>query len=112
MNTNKIFKLSSGEIFWLIEPMGGCIATGKITIDGEMVNYMFRDEPGFEKDSGWRFFSRTEDKEYVNDPGNMMVFAVNTIANYDRAIIPYLKLPEGAELERIRGTDLFQIITG
>lgn len=112
INPNKKFKLNSGEIFWLTEPIGVCIATGKITIDGEMVNYMFRDEPGFEKDSGWRFFSRTEDQEYVTDPGNMMVYFVNTIANYDRAIIPYLKLPVGTELERVSGTDLFQIIPG
>ncbi len=40
-----------------------------------------------------------------------MIYNVNTIANYDKAIIPYLNLPFGTELERIQGTDKFQIIT-
>jgi len=39
-----------------------------------------------------------------------MVYAVNTIANYDPAIIPYLDLPYGTELERIEGTDYFNIV--
>jgi hypothetical protein len=110
MKANKKFKLRA--VSALIDPMGGCIATGKITIDEEMVNYMFRDEPGFEKDSGWRFFSRTEDQEYVDDPGNMRVYDVNTIANFDKTIIPYLKLPVGTGLERVKGTDLFHLIPG
>jgi hypothetical protein len=37
---------------------------------------------------------------------------VNTIANYDRAIIPYLNLPIGIQLERIHNKDAFQIIPG
>ena len=40
-----------------------------------------------------------------------MIYNVNTIANYDRAIIPYLDLPFGTELERIENTDKFEIIT-
>jgi hypothetical protein len=40
-----------------------------------------------------------------------MIYNVNTIANYDKAIIPYLDHPIGTELERIQDTDEFQIIT-
>jgi len=58
------------------------------------------------------FFSGTEDQEYVDDPNNIMIYDVNTIANYDEAIIPYLHLPIGTELERIEGTNQFQIICG
>ena len=112
MATNKNFKLTAEEIVKLIEPMGGCIATDKITVDGELVDYMVREEPSDEIDSGWQFFSGSEDQDYVDNPDNSVIYDVNTIANYDKAIIPYLDLPIGTQLERIRGTEKFQIIPG
>lgn len=94
-----------------VSPMGSCFATDTITVDGMKVGYMYREEPDDKMDSGWRFFSGTENQEYVDDPNNTMIYHVNTIANYDRSIIPYLDLPFGTELERIENTDNFQIIT-
>ncbi len=112
MAINKKFKLKAEEIVKLIEPMGGGIATDKITVEGEPVDYMIREEPMNEIDSGWQFFSGTEDQDYVDNPENSAIYDLNTIANYDKAIIPYLNLPIGTQLERIRGTDKFQIIPG
>ena len=109
--TTKKFKLKADEFVELVPPMGGCFATDKITVDGMKVGYMYREEHDDDMDSGWRFFSGTEDQEYVDDPNNIMIYNVNTIANYDSAIIPYLKLPVGTELERIENTDEFQLIT-
>jgi hypothetical protein len=112
MSINKKFKLSAQEIIQLIEPMGGCMATDKITVEGELVDYMVREEPHNDIDSGWQFFSGTESQEYVDNPDNSAIYDVNTIANYDRAILPYLRLPFGTQLERIKGTEKFQIIPG
>jgi len=92
--------------------MGGCIATDKITVEGELIDYMIREEPNNDLDSGWQFFSGSEDQDYLDDIDNSTIYDVNTIANYDRAIIPYLDLPIGTQLERIRGTEKFQIIPG
>ncbi|MFF5381109.1 hypothetical protein [Pedobacter suwonensis] len=36
-----------------------------------------------------------------------MIYEVNTIVNYHQAIIPYLHLPVGTDLERIGGTSEF-----
>ena len=112
MALNKNFKLKAEQIVKLIEPMGGCIATDKITVEGEAVDYMVRGEPNYDFDSGWQFFSGSEDQEYIDNPDNSAIYDVNTIANCDPAIIPYLDLPIGTQLERVRGTDLFQIISG
>ncbi len=112
MASNKNFKLKAEEILRLLPPMGGCIATDKITVDGELVDYMVREEPTDESDSGWLFYSGTEDQDYIDDPDNLEIYDVNTIANYDKAIIPYLDLPYGTQLERVKGTDKFQIIPG
>ena len=108
----KQFKLKPEDIRQLIEHMGGCVATDKITVYGEPVDYMVREEPLNDVDSGWQFFSGTETQEYIDDPANSMVYDVNTIANYDPAIIPYLDLPFGTQLERVRGTTHFNIVPG
>lgn len=92
--------------------MGGCIAPDTITVDGLKVRFMYRTEPNNDLDSGWKFFSGTESEEYLDNVDNSCIYDVNTIANYDPAIIPYLDYPIGTELERIDGTNLFQMIPG
>lgn len=96
----KNFKLPKEQFKELIKPIGSCYATDKITVDGLFVGYMYREEPRYVEDSGWRFFSGTESQDYVDNPENIMIYDVNTIANYDPAIIPYLHLEIGTELER------------
>jgi hypothetical protein len=91
--------------------MGACIASDKITMDGLKVDYMYREEPDGELDSGWRFLSGTESQEYLDDVEHLMMYDVNTIANYDRSIIPYLLSPNETELLRNQETDTFQAIT-
>ena len=104
---HKIFKLKPEDIEPLIEPMGSCLASDKITIEGLPIGYMYREDQEEENDSGWRFLSGTENQEYIDDPNNSMIFEVNTMANYDRAIIPYLKSRIGTELERVENSDEF-----
>ena len=82
------FILSSDEIENLIPNIGYCFATDKITIEGMKVGYMYREVPNKESDSGWRFFSGTESQDYVDNPENIKIYNVNTIANYDPDIIP------------------------
>ncbi len=108
----KNYKLKSSEIKQLISPMGGGIATDAITVEGKKIKFMYRYAPNNNLDSGWQFFSGTETQEYLDNPKNSGVYDVNTIANYDAAIIPYLHLPFGTELERVDGTDTFRVIPG
>ena len=96
----KQFKIPAANIKPLTPERGGCFATDKITVEGRKVGYMYREEPDFEHDSGWRFFSGTESPEYLDDPANTTVYEVNTIANYDPGIIPLLDSPVGSAFER------------
>lgn len=99
------------EEFQDLIPTGGtCVATNKITVDGLKVGFMYREDPEDEFDTGWRFYSGTEDDEYVENLENISIYDVNTIANFDRAIIPMLKKPIGSEWERVEGTNRFQPI--
>jgi hypothetical protein len=99
MNEHR-FKIKPGEIKELVPEMGFCIVSDKITVEGMPVGYMYREAPGDENDSGWRFLSGTETQEYIDNPANSMMFEVNVVANYDPGIIPYLNLPVGTELEK------------
>ena len=85
------------------EPNGeGCMVSDKITKEGFKVGYMYREQPSNDKtDSGWRFMAGNEDDEYMNNPNNHHIFAINTICNYDRDIIPYLKSKIGSAYIRV-----------
>jgi hypothetical protein len=108
---NKKFHLSASEIKSLAPGHGGCIASDMITVDGRHVGFMYREEEDFEGDSGWRFMSGYESAEYSDDPNNLAVYDVNTIANYDPKIIPYLERPVGSAFEREIRDDEFRKVT-
>ena len=46
-------------------------------------------------------------QEYANDACNFAMYEVNTICNYDPAIIPYLSAPCNSAFGRVSGTDRF-----
>lgn len=80
----------------------GCIVSDRITKEGFKVGYMLREEPtDGNPDSGWRFTAGNENEEYMNNSQNHHVFALNTVCNYDRDIIPYLKSPVGSAFIRV-----------
>jgi hypothetical protein len=96
----KQFKIAAGDMKPLAPGRGGCFATDMITVEGRKVGYMYREEPDFPEDSGWRFFSGTESQEYLDDVSHTAIYDVNTIANYDPAIIPLLDSAVGSAFER------------
>ena len=83
--------------------MGYALAPIRLVEGKRKVRYMYREEPDNVQDSGWRFFSGDEDDEYVNDPDNIGLYDVNTIADIDPDIIPYLNHPVGSAFEREDG---------
>jgi hypothetical protein len=100
----KKFALPKEAMRKLVGPIGGVFATDRITVDGRKVGYMYREETSREADSGWRFFSGDEDQAYIDDLSHTAIYDVNTIANYDPDIIPYLDTPAPCEFEKIRGS--------
>lgn len=103
------FKLAAADFVQLLgRPMGAGLATDHITVDGLVVGYMYREEPDGSIDSGWRFLSGLETQDYADVADNWAFYDLNTIANYDPAVIPYLEFEVGTELERIPGTNKFQ----
>jgi len=99
--TPKNFRLAASDIRPLIEGLGACYASDMITVEGYPVRFMYREEPDHETDSGWRFLSGYESDEYLDDPENLGIYDVNTVANYDPSIIPCLNAPIGSAFEKL-----------
>lgn len=109
----EFIKIDIKKLIQWNEPNGeGCLASDKITKEGYKVGYMYREQPDEGKpDSGWRFMAGNEDDEYINDSKNLHIFALNTICNYDKDIIPYLKSQPGTAYIRI-SNDKFEVDEG
>jgi hypothetical protein len=97
---SKRFRLKAADIRPLAQGLGSCIASDHITVDGKPVGFMYRESPDHAHDSGWRFLSGTESQEYLDKSENWAMYDVNTIANYDPAIIEFLKAPIGSAYGR------------
>lgn len=113
LNKNDFIKIKIENLIEWNEPNGeGCIVSDKITKEGYKVGYMIREQPmDTYPDSGWRFMAGNENEEYMNNPDNHHVFAINTICNYDKDIIPYLHADIGSGYIRI-DTNKFEIDDG
>jgi hypothetical protein len=108
---SKVFKLSREQIKPLAEGHGACFATDMITVEGYPVRFMYREEPDNNSDSGWRFMSGFEPEEYMDNPENIAIYDINTIANYDPSIIPLLTSPIGAAFEKTEASGQFEEVT-
>lgn len=107
MSGQKTYKLAADQIKPLATGRGGCIASDKITVSGLPVGFMYREAANNTQDSGWRFLAGTEDDAYMADASHHAVYDVNTIANYDRSIIPLLDTPAPAAFEKTPGSPDF-----
>lgn len=108
----KKFALRADQIEPRAKNRGACFATDMITVEGRKVGYMYREEPRNDQDSGWIFTAGRESQEYMDDAANHGVYDVNTIANYDPDIIPFLDAPPGTAFERRARSGRFTQVAG
>ncbi|UFH60291.1 DUF2185 domain-containing protein [Sulfurovum mangrovi] len=94
----------------LVVGLGACIATHMIVEEGYPVRFMYREYPDNEYDSGWRFMSGYEDDAYMDNPDNHAIYDVNTIANFDLSIIPFLNAQVGLAFEKVPGAEEFELV--
>jgi hypothetical protein len=71
---------------------------------------MYRERAKNELDSGWRFLAGDESDDYMRDASKHGVYDVNTIANYDPSVTPYLDAPEGAAFVRDEESSAFRLL--
>ena len=76
------------------------IVSRKVREGGWKIGYGMRDEPTRESDSGWYFCVGDESDEFVNDPKNLELWAVNSALMYDPALNEFITAPYGTAIVR------------
>lgn len=122
--TQKQYRLAGTALRRLLRKnRGGGIVSDRISIDGCRVGYMERAPPVSQEDSGWLFTAGDESEAYMADASNMAVFDLNCVANFDRAVVPWLDAAVGSafarctpdgSLERVQegGPPRFPVVSG
>ena len=81
-----------------VENVGSCIIT-KSLLNGETkLRWLFREEPLNNIDTGWIAFGDSDNNDYVNNPKNLTVVDLNTLANIEPTILNVYKMPIGTDL--------------
>ena len=96
---SKVYLRDSSSFKPIAFGFGSCLASDRITVEEKLVGFIYR-EPDNDLHSGWRFFAGDESEEYTADPQNFGLFDVNTVANYDPAILPHLDSSTGVAFVR------------
>jgi hypothetical protein len=107
-DSEKKFQIQSANIKDLVAGLGSCIASNLILMQGRKVGYMYREKPDHDVDSGWRFFAGDESEAYTKNAENFGLYDVNTVANYDPEIVPYLSSPPVVAFIRVPGSASFE----
>lgn len=77
-----------------------CFVTHNILHEGRKVGYLYREEPDFEDDSGWRFTAGDETDEYMDDSNNCSCVSLGAVLRQDDSIISLLELDAGVAFVR------------
>lgn len=72
-----------------------CFVTNNILYDGDTVDYLYREVPGHEDDSGWRFTTGSESDEYMDDSDNSSYVSLGAVLRQDDSIITLLDCEAG-----------------
>ena len=81
-----------------VENVGSCIIT-KSLLNGETkLRWLFREEPLNNIDTGWIAFGDSDNDDYVNNPKNLTVVALNTLVNIEPTVLNVYEMPIGTDL--------------
>lgn len=100
MIEGKQYRFTEEQIKPLALNRGSCMASDMITVEGFKVGFLYRQEPDFEGDSGWRFLTGFETDAYMERAENFARFDVNWLVNCDPEILPFLDHSPGSAFGR------------
>lgn len=84
------------------------IVSKKVREGGWKISYGMRTEPTNERDSGWYFCVGDESEEYINDPKNLEIWAVNSALMYEPLLNEFITYPYDTAIVRV-SEDKFEI---
>jgi len=85
-----------------------CFVTKRVLYDGQLVGYLYREEPDEEDDSGWRLTANDESDEYMEDSKNIAYVSLGAVLRTDASFLELLESPVGSAFFRNGGTGRFE----
>ncbi len=95
------------EVKNLATNLKNCQISNLITINKKSINFLHREHPIDQHDSGWRFLSGEEGDDYIENPENITTFNLNSIIDIDPDVMPLLNAPYCSAFERDQDTGEF-----
>lgn len=86
-----------------------CFVTNNILYDSEKVGYLYREEPDYEDDSGWRFTAGNETDEYMDNPENSSYVSLAAVLREDDSIVELLEREIGVVFVRSDEGDFIEL---
>jgi hypothetical protein len=84
-----------------------CFVTKRILEEGQLVGYLYREEPDEEKDSGWRMTANDESDGYMSDADNIAYVSLGAVLSRDDSFRDLLDAPSGSAFIRDPQTGQF-----
>lgn len=72
-----------------------CFVTNNILYEGRKVGYLYREEPDYDDDSGWRFTAGDETDEYMEDSDNSSYVSLGAVLREDDSCVTLLDREAG-----------------
>ena len=85
-----------------------CFVTKRILEDGQLVGYLYREDPDEERDSGWRLTANDESDEYMSDSENLAYVSLGAVLSRDDSFRDLLDAPSGSAFIRSPETGKFE----
>ena len=85
-----------------------CFVTNNILYDGAKIGYLYRENPDYEDDSGWRIMPADVSDEYLNNPENSSYVSLGAVLTRDDSIVDILDTPVGWAFTKQPGQKKFK----
>ncbi|PMR68286.1 immunity protein Imm33 domain-containing protein [Halomonas heilongjiangensis] len=86
-----------------------CFVTNNILYEGQSVGYLYREEPDYDDDSGWRFTTGTETDEYMDDSNNSSYVSLGAVLCIDDSFIQLLEREPGVAFVKDEGGNFVEV---
>lgn len=87
-----------------------CFVTRRVLYEGEPIGYLYREEPEYDDDSGWRISAGTESEDYMDEADNIMWVSLGAVLREDDSIVDLLEAPVGSAFLHNEDDDGFAAI--
>ena len=88
-----------------------CFVTKRILDDGQLVGYLYREDPDEERDSGWRLTANDESDEYMSNSENLAYVSLGVVLSRDDSFRDLLDAPNGSAFIRNPETGGFEPVS-